>query len=56
MAHLHQSAAAAKTAAQGSPLTKQWREKTVVELKAELKRRGLPTSGRKDEVCVLGER
>ena len=50
---------AAKSAGQaplGSPITKGWREKTVVELKAELKRRGLPTSGRKEEVFFLCDR
>jgi hypothetical protein len=57
-AHIHStpSIAAAKSAAQapvGSPLANGWREKTVVELKAELKRRGLPTSGRKEEVLSL---
>ena len=58
VSHIHSapSIAAAKSAAQapvGSPLAKGWREKTVVELKAELKRRGLPTSGRKEEVFFL---
>lgn len=56
-AQFHSSPAisAAKSAAQtplGSPIAKGWREKTVVELKAELKRRGLPTSGRKEEVSL----
>lgn len=55
IAHIHSSpsVAAAKNAASAitSPLAQGWREKTVVELKAELKRRGLPTSGRKEEVC-----
>lgn len=61
IAHIHSTSsvnAAAKSAAQaqgsaGGALAKGWREKTVVELKAELKRRGLPTSGRKEEVCIL---
>ena len=34
----------------GSPLANGWREKTVVELKVELKRRGLPVTGKKEEV------
>jgi SAP domain len=55
MAYIHStpSVAAAKSALHGplgSPLAKRWREKTVVELKAELKRRGLQTTGRKEEV------
>ena len=36
-----------------SPLARGWREKRVLELKAELKRRGLPTTGKKDEVLIL---
>jgi hypothetical protein len=55
IAHIHSSpsVAAPKSAASapvGSPLAKGWRGKTVVELKGELKKRGLPTSGRKEEV------
>lgn len=54
IAHIHSTpvSAAAKSAANsvGNSLAAGWREKTVVELRAELKRRGLPTSGRKDEV------
>jgi hypothetical protein len=55
IAHIHNtpSVNAAKNPARapaGGVLAKGWREKTVVELKAELKRRGLPTSGRKEEV------
>jgi SAP domain len=58
IAHIHSnpSATAAVKSAKppvGSPLAKGWREKTVVELKAELKRRGLPTTGRKEEVLIL---
>lgn len=59
IAHIHSTpfVAAAKSAAQpppGSPIAKKgWREKTVVELKAELKRRGLPITGKKEEVHVF---
>jgi hypothetical protein len=54
-AHIHStpSLSAANPAGQastGSNLRQGWWEKTVVELKAELRRRGLPTSGRKEEV------
>ena len=53
--HLHStpSVCAAKDVCQtptGSLLSKGWREKTVVELKVELKRRGLPITGKKEEV------
>jgi len=55
IAHLHSnpSAPTAKAVAQspaGSSLTRGWREKTVVELKVELKRRGLRCTGKKEEV------
>ena len=54
IARLHSTpfVSAAKAVGQtpaGSSLAKGWREKTVVELKAELKRRGLPISGKKEE-------
>src|SRR5271155_5601016 len=52
-AHLHTSSPL-KSATPGAPgtptATKSWREKTVVELRAELKRRGLSTTGRKEDV------
>lgn len=51
--HSTPSVFAAKAVGQtpaGSPLANGWREKTVVELKAELKRRGLPVTGKKEEV------
>src|ERR1700733_8910594 len=55
IAHIHASPAtravkSTSSTSVGSPLAKTWREKTVVELKAELKKRGLPTSGRKEDV------
>jgi len=56
IAHIHSTPVAAAKAAQstaGGPLAAGWRERTVVELKAELKRRGLPTSGRKEEVPAM---
>jgi len=57
IANLHSTpVAAAKSAAKsaiGTPLAAGWREKTVVELKAELKKRGLPTSGKKEDVTSL---
>lgn len=57
-AHLHTSSSALKSAAPAPPgtptsPTKSWRERTVVELRAELKRRGLPTTGKKDDVSIL---
>ena len=36
------------------PVPTNFKNKTVNELKVELKARGLKTSGRKDEVCVCG--
>ena len=55
VAHIHSnpSIAASKSTAKASvesPLAKGWREKTVVELKVELKQRGLPITGKKEEV------
>lgn len=55
IARLHStpSVSAAKAVDQtpaGSSLANGWRERTVVELKAELKRRGLPVTGKKEEV------
>jgi len=51
--HSNHSASAAKAVAQSpaeSSLPRGWRELTVVELKAELKRRGLRRTGKKEEV------
>jgi hypothetical protein len=51
--HSAPSVSAAKAVDQapsGTSLANGWREKTVVELKAELKRRGLSVTGKKEEV------
>jgi len=53
-AHIHSNhvVAGGKSTTQSTPLislAKEWRQKTVIELKAELKRRGLLTTGKKEE-------
>jgi SAP domain len=60
IAHIYSTpsiAAAAKSTVQQPamiPLAKEWRKKTVVELKAELRRRGLSTTGKKEKALILG--
>jgi hypothetical protein len=57
ISHLHSTpvkgAGKLASSAVSTPLAAGLREKTVVELRAELKKRGMPTTGRKEDVPAI---